>query len=89
MIECEDSAYKHWLTQPQIDYVFRHPVAMFEVSSRNPGDRVMAMLGYPDESEERRVEILVSARTRKVFHAMDCRPEWISRFAEHERGNND
>ncbi len=22
---------KHWLTQPQIDYIFRHPVAVFEV----------------------------------------------------------
>jgi hypothetical protein len=35
----------------------------------------MAVLGYIDEFEERKVEILVSQRARRVFHAMDCRPE--------------
>lgn len=80
MIECEPSAFKHWLTQPQIDYIFRHPVAVFEVQSRHAGDRVMAILGYPDEFRERPVELLVSQRTRKVFHAMDCRREWLYKF---------
>lgn len=76
MFECEESAYKHWFTQAQIDYVIRHAVVMFEVESRRPGDRTMAFLGYVDESRERRVEVLVSQRTRKAFHAMDCRPDW-------------
>ena len=80
MIECETSAYKHWLTQAQIDYIFKHPVAMFEVKSRQPGDRVMAILGYPDEFKERPIELLVSQRSRKVFHAMDCRKEWLRKF---------
>ena len=55
------------LTPAQIDYVFRHPVAVFEVESRTPGDRVMAILGYVDEFRVRRIELLVSQRTRKVF----------------------
>ena len=70
------------LTPAQIDYVFRHPVAVFEVESRTPGDRVMAILGYVDEFRERRIELLVSQRTRKVFHAMDCREEWRSYFKD-------
>ncbi len=82
MIECEQSALKHWLTPAQIDYVFRHPVAVFEVESRTPGDRVMAILGYVDEFRERRIELLVSQRTRKVFHAMDCREEWQPYFKD-------
>lgn len=80
MIECEPSAFKHWLTQPQIDCIFRHPVAVFEVQSRHAGDRVMAVLGHPDEFRERPVELLVSQRTRKVFHAMDCSREWLYKF---------
>lgn len=84
MFECEESAYKHWFTQAQIDYVITHAAAIFEVESRKPGDRTMAFLGYVDESRERRVEVLVSQRTRKAFHAMDCRPEWL-RFFDQEK----
>lgn len=84
MFECEESAFKHWFSQAQIDYVITHAVAVFEVESRKPGDRTMAFLGYVDESRERRVEVLVSQRTRKVFHAMDCRPEWQRFFDQAE-----
>lgn len=82
MIEYEQSALKHWLTPAQIDYVFHHPDAVFEVESRTPGDRVVAILGYVDEFRERRIELLVSQRTRKVFHAMDCREEWQAYFKD-------
>ncbi|NMN02693.1 hypothetical protein [Bifidobacterium panos] len=84
MFDCEDSAYEHWFTRPQIDYVIGHPVAVFEVESRVKGDRAMAFLGYADEYRERRVEVLVSQRTRKAFHAMECRPEWLHYFDEAE-----
>lgn len=55
-------------------------MAVFEVQSRHAGDRVMAILGHPDEFRERPVELLVSQRTRKVFHAMGCRREWLYKF---------
>lgn len=42
----------------------------------------MAILGYVDEFRERRIELLVSQRTRKVFHAMDCREEWRPYFKD-------
>ena len=80
MVECEHSAYRHRPARARIDHVFRHPAAVFEVESRRPGDRVMAVLGYVDEFKERKVELLVSQRTRKVFHAMDCRAEWLCKF---------
>lgn len=44
MFECEESAYKHWITRPQ--------------------------------------EVLVSQRSRKAFHAMECRTKWLRYFDE-------
>ena len=85
MIECEESAYKHWYTRAQIDYIFRHSIERIPIASRVPGDRVVALLGYPDEFEEKRSEIFISMRSRKVFHAMECvRPQWQHYFDEHE-----
>lgn len=44
MFECEESAHKHWITRPQIDYVITHPVKILEVESKRKDDRVMAFL---------------------------------------------
>ena len=82
MFECEESAYKHWITRPQIDYAITHAAAMFEVPSKRQGDGVMAFLGYTDESREHPIEVLVSQRTRKAFHAMNCRDEWLHYYKE-------
>lgn len=82
MFECEESAYRHWITRPQIDYAMTHAVAVFEVPSRSKSDRVMAFLGYTDELHEHCIEVLVSQRTRRAFHAMDCRDEWLHYFEE-------
>ena len=38
MFECEESAYKHWITRPQIDYVITHPVKILEVESKRKDD---------------------------------------------------
>lgn len=54
MFECEESAYKHWITRPQIDYVITHPVKILEVESKRKDDRVMAFLGYVDEFREKK-----------------------------------
>ena len=72
MFECEESAYKHWITRPQI----------LEVESKRKDDRVMAFLGYVDEFREKKIEVLVSQRSRKAFHAMECRTEWLRYFDE-------
>lgn len=82
MFECEESAYKHWITRPQIDYVITHPVKILEVESKRKDDRVMAFLGYVDEFREKKIEVLVSQRSRKAFHAMECRTEWLRYFDE-------
>lgn len=80
MIECEPSAFKHWLTQPQIDYIIpasggRVRGAVETRRRQGHGDP-----RTPGEFRERPVELLVSQRTRKVFHAMDCRREWLYKF---------
>ena len=82
MFECEESAYKHWITRPQIDYVITHPVKILEVESKRKDDRVMAFLGYVDEFREKKIEVLVSQRSRKAFRAMECRTEWLRYFDE-------
>lgn len=82
MFECDESAYKHWITRPQIDYVITHPVKILEVESKRKDDRVMAFLGYVDEFREKKIEVLVSQRSRKAFHAMECRTEWLRYFDE-------
>lgn len=82
MFECEESAYKHWITRPQIDYVITHPVKILEVESKRKDDRVMAFLGYVDEFWEKKIEVLVSQRSRPAFHAMECRTGWLRYFDE-------
>lgn len=86
MIDCEESAYKHWYTRAQIDYIVHNAIVVFEIESRVPGDRTMAFLGYPDESEEKRSEVFLSQRARAAFHAMECaRTEWQWYFDQHEQ----
>lgn len=83
MFECEESAYKHWITRPQIDYVITHP-------GEDPRGRIQEerrsghgfFSGYVDEFREKKIEVLVSQRSRKAFHAMECRTEWLRYFDE-------
>lgn len=84
MFEREGSACRCWIARPQIDCAMTHAVAVFEVPSRSERNRVMAFLGYTDESRKHPMEVLVSQRTRKAFHAMDCRAEWLHSFDEEQ-----